>query len=413
MTSRRILLVLLLAFSVGCSEQGGPDLHAETHFMESCTSDEDCGDLSCICNTCTLPCTIDEGCFGLGGGALCSLEAGECSGAESNSGPVCTVNPLYDDGTGSADSPDAGDFSDSNDASGDSSASSDAGVDSAPQGDVIEVDGRESGRLPVVGPSGATVDSAVDGQAVDSPRPASAPLCDPGPVEDETIRLVYPEPPPPLPTCEVPSDLPNVSFTIEGPHGELLSPGSEAVDLTEGVWLRGPTHISTTLGAFSIEDDSGAEWLIYVDFDTDQIPWHLFLGRPTLTVSAYQVDRDGLRTSLAVADESGLLFYYDDGLAGNPLLDALNVSLATTCDAQPECGDDAGVETNLFVSSRHRNLGATQAGPIRAGARGELQLDDTRGLLLLNTTAPADTCEAQWPRVIALGVPGTELCAND
>lgn len=39
----------------------------ETHWLQSCSADSDCGDLQCHCQICTLPCTEDADCSSVGG----------------------------------------------------------------------------------------------------------------------------------------------------------------------------------------------------------------------------------------------------------------------------------------------------------------------------------------------------------
>jgi hypothetical protein len=56
---------------------------SETHWLEACDQDSDCGELSCICGVCTQPCQSDQACQADGGDALCipSAQASDQCGA--------------------------------------------------------------------------------------------------------------------------------------------------------------------------------------------------------------------------------------------------------------------------------------------------------------------------------------------
>jgi hypothetical protein len=68
------------AWSCGGETGGGTD--SNTHWLSRCTTDADCGNLSCICGTCTRPCLSDAMCAGLPN-ASCARAA--CGSAEESS----------------------------------------------------------------------------------------------------------------------------------------------------------------------------------------------------------------------------------------------------------------------------------------------------------------------------------------
>jgi len=76
----------LVVPSCGGATSGGGGTDSNTHWLSSCTSDADCGSLTCLCGECTKPCTEDSACSGLAGNATC--ETASCAPATSK---VCTV----------------------------------------------------------------------------------------------------------------------------------------------------------------------------------------------------------------------------------------------------------------------------------------------------------------------------------
>ena len=70
-------VLFLLAF-VGCNqnpvEPTGPQTGSETHWLESCDTDADCGEENaCVCGVCTVPCGSAEACAAAGEASLCAL----------------------------------------------------------------------------------------------------------------------------------------------------------------------------------------------------------------------------------------------------------------------------------------------------------------------------------------------------
>jgi hypothetical protein len=70
-------VLFLLAF-VGCNqnpvEPTGPQTGSETHWLESCDVDADCGEENaCVCGVCTVPCGTAEACAVAGEASICAL----------------------------------------------------------------------------------------------------------------------------------------------------------------------------------------------------------------------------------------------------------------------------------------------------------------------------------------------------
>lgn len=53
--------------ALGCEPSSGPRTGGLTNWLEACASDSECGELSCLCGACTLPCAVDETCAELPG----------------------------------------------------------------------------------------------------------------------------------------------------------------------------------------------------------------------------------------------------------------------------------------------------------------------------------------------------------
>ena len=69
-------LIAAVIFFAACGEAGGPPsvaprLDSNTNWLRYCSSDIPCGELSCTCSICTLPCNPDE-CAALGPTARCA-----------------------------------------------------------------------------------------------------------------------------------------------------------------------------------------------------------------------------------------------------------------------------------------------------------------------------------------------------
>lgn len=65
-------VVLGVAAFAGCGAEvasGGTD--SNTHWLDQCSNDTECGDLKCYCGLCTAACAGDEACSALGSNATC------------------------------------------------------------------------------------------------------------------------------------------------------------------------------------------------------------------------------------------------------------------------------------------------------------------------------------------------------
>lgn len=74
---------LVAAASCGQTETAGGD--SNTHWLESCDSEDDCGGLRCLCGVCTEPCAGDGDCQRFGSRAAC----GEVEGCDSPPSSIC------------------------------------------------------------------------------------------------------------------------------------------------------------------------------------------------------------------------------------------------------------------------------------------------------------------------------------
>lgn len=63
MANGLVLLGLALA-ALGCAKSESPADNGQTHWLEACRSDAECGELSCVCGLCTEPCSSDSACGG-------------------------------------------------------------------------------------------------------------------------------------------------------------------------------------------------------------------------------------------------------------------------------------------------------------------------------------------------------------
>lgn len=78
------LMLALGLFAAGCeSDPGQPSVDSQSHWLEACQSDADCGSSRCLCGVCTLPCEEASACSSLGQGAVCS------PGTEPNTERLC------------------------------------------------------------------------------------------------------------------------------------------------------------------------------------------------------------------------------------------------------------------------------------------------------------------------------------
>lgn len=67
-----LCLLALAALPPSCggnSESTGTD--SNTHWLEECDDDSDCGSLACVCGACSKPCDTAAACEGFGANAVC------------------------------------------------------------------------------------------------------------------------------------------------------------------------------------------------------------------------------------------------------------------------------------------------------------------------------------------------------
>src|SRR6187455_2984454 len=71
-----VLVTATLALPLGCETAPG-DQHtgSESHFLRSCSSDSECGPLSCLCGVCSSACGNDAACSDLAADAECIANA--------------------------------------------------------------------------------------------------------------------------------------------------------------------------------------------------------------------------------------------------------------------------------------------------------------------------------------------------
>jgi hypothetical protein len=68
---RRIVAAILMLSSAGCARTNSPQNDSQTHWLRECSSDRDCGSLSCICGVCSRLCDDDSSCATAGKTAFC------------------------------------------------------------------------------------------------------------------------------------------------------------------------------------------------------------------------------------------------------------------------------------------------------------------------------------------------------
>jgi hypothetical protein len=66
--------LLLTPSCGGSSTSDGTD--SNTHWLEDCETDRDCGSLSCICGECSKPCEVGADCQAFGASAVCGVATG-------------------------------------------------------------------------------------------------------------------------------------------------------------------------------------------------------------------------------------------------------------------------------------------------------------------------------------------------
>ena len=81
MRTTAILLTLTAPIALLFACSGGPSTDSETHWMQSCSEDADCGDgLDCLCNICTSAC--DDDCSSVADDASCLDTDDDCPDAD-------------------------------------------------------------------------------------------------------------------------------------------------------------------------------------------------------------------------------------------------------------------------------------------------------------------------------------------
>lgn len=78
---------LLVSLACGCAQTTALEVDGQTHWMTQCDEDADCGDLECICGTCTEACELDDADSCSTPGAVCALAANALDAA------ACTREP--------------------------------------------------------------------------------------------------------------------------------------------------------------------------------------------------------------------------------------------------------------------------------------------------------------------------------
>jgi hypothetical protein len=99
-----LLIAACLAALEGasCGRAESPLLDSETHWLEACDSDQDCGAGRCECGVCTSPCVTNADCAGLGvAGVECVPPSGTCASlasatGESFEGAACLLSCVDD-----------------------------------------------------------------------------------------------------------------------------------------------------------------------------------------------------------------------------------------------------------------------------------------------------------------------------
>lgn len=89
----RLLLVAMLCLAAACSPDSSPQTGSQTNWLRSCTSDEDCGDLSCHCGACTITCASATACGSLPDATCETVEnpgvVALCGGTKSAQSGLC------------------------------------------------------------------------------------------------------------------------------------------------------------------------------------------------------------------------------------------------------------------------------------------------------------------------------------
>ena len=90
---RSALAVVFGLTVAACSSEGSPRTASQTNWLQACESDAQCGDLQCLCGTCTVSCDADSTCTDLADTSCISAEESGaialCSGDEPPSPGFC------------------------------------------------------------------------------------------------------------------------------------------------------------------------------------------------------------------------------------------------------------------------------------------------------------------------------------
>jgi glucuronoarabinoxylan endo-1,4-beta-xylanase len=68
------LLALVSVLIAACSPERGPQTGSQTNWLTACRSDTECGDLECLCGTCTASCDAEADCADLTGASCVPAE---------------------------------------------------------------------------------------------------------------------------------------------------------------------------------------------------------------------------------------------------------------------------------------------------------------------------------------------------
>jgi len=78
-------VVGLLTAACGSKVSSEGPASSQTHWLSTCTSDAQCGDLACLCGICTSVCAANSACNSLGSHAVCAPGATACESAVAQS----------------------------------------------------------------------------------------------------------------------------------------------------------------------------------------------------------------------------------------------------------------------------------------------------------------------------------------
>ncbi len=93
------VVALVVALTPSCHSSGGPQVGSQTNWMRLCDKSTECGELTCICGTCTESCTGSAQCSALDGGAcVASQDEGAVALCDGVTPPSGMCLPLCDDG---------------------------------------------------------------------------------------------------------------------------------------------------------------------------------------------------------------------------------------------------------------------------------------------------------------------------